>query len=116
MEVLVKDLGYRVTERLRPLRAHPRRTSQQVKPDEQVPTQRILVLEVEDVLEAGNDVHRAKMKHERLRAEQAATFADPQESPKKGCRFNNPQPRRGNQTSRHHREGRPDGSAPAWTC
>ena len=60
LEVLVKELGYRVNVYDRCVLTLDGPESKD--PNEAVPTQGILVLEVDDMLEAGNETHRQKMK------------------------------------------------------
>ena len=59
LEILVKELGYRVNVYDRCILTLD--GPQEEDPNKQVPTQGILVLEVDDMLEAGNEVHRQKM-------------------------------------------------------
>ena len=60
LEVLVKELGYRVNVYDRCVLTLDGQANDD--PKVQVPTQGILVLEVDDMLEAGNETHRQKMK------------------------------------------------------
>ena len=60
LEVLVKELGYRVCVYDRCVLTLDGAETDKVK-DPNVPTRGILVLEVDDMLEAGDEVHRQKM-------------------------------------------------------
>eukprot|EP00913_Durusdinium_trenchii_P000984 g908.t1 len=60
LEILLKELGYRVNVYDRCILTLDGPQESEKDPNKQVPTQGILVLEVNDALEAGNEVHRQK--------------------------------------------------------